>query len=134
MGPYELLRVIGEGGFGVVFEAEQVQPIARRVALKIVKLGMDTRQVVARFEQERQALALMDHPHIARALDAGSTETGRPHFLMDLVQGQPISEFCDAQRLSNEPSAAPLSRGGGLSRISAARRALQRHPSVLASG
>ncbi|MBL8900782.1 MAG: serine/threonine protein kinase [Planctomycetes bacterium] len=100
LGPYELLRVIGEGGFGVVFEAEQVQPIARRVALKIVKLGMDTRQVVARFEQERQALALMDHPHIARVLDAGSTETGRPYFVMDLVQGKPISEFCDEQRLS----------------------------------
>jgi eukaryotic-like serine/threonine-protein kinase len=100
IGPYKLLQQIGEGGFGVVFLAEQEQPVARRVALKIVKLGMDTRQVVARFEQERQALALMDHPNIARVLDAGSTDTGRPFFVMDLVKGAPILEYCDQNNLT----------------------------------
>ncbi len=100
IGPYKLLQQIGEGGFGVVFLAEQEEPVARRVALKIVKLGMDTRQVVARFEQERQALALMDHPNIARVLDAGSTSTGRPYFVMDLVKGAPILEYCDQNNLT----------------------------------
>ncbi len=100
IGPYKLLQQIGEGGFGVVFLAEQEQPVARRVALKIVKLGMDTRQVIARFEQERQALALMDHPNIARVLDAGATATGRPYFVMDLVKGAPIVEYCDKNRLT----------------------------------
>jgi eukaryotic-like serine/threonine-protein kinase len=100
IGPYKLLQMIGEGGFGVVFLAEQTQPVARRVALKIVKLGMDTRQVIARFEQERQALALMDHPNIARVLDGGATETGRPYFVMDLVKGAPIVEYCDKNRLT----------------------------------
>ncbi len=100
IGPYKLLQQIGEGGFGVVFMAEQEKPVARRVALKIIKLGMDTRQVVARFEQERQALAMMDHPNIARVLDAGATLTGRPYFVMDLVKGSPIVEYCDKNNLT----------------------------------
>ncbi len=102
IGPYKLLQQIGEGGFGVVFLAEQEHPVRRKVALKIIKLGMDTRQVVARFEQERQALALMDHPHIARVIDAGATETGRPYFVMELVQGDPIVQYCDAKNLTIE--------------------------------
>jgi eukaryotic-like serine/threonine-protein kinase len=100
LGPYKLLQQIGEGGFGVVFLAEQEQPVTRKVALKIVKLGMDTRQVIARFEQERQALAIMDHPNIARVLDAGATATGRPYFVMDLVKGDPIVEYCDKNSLA----------------------------------
>ncbi len=100
IGPYKLLQQIGEGGFGTVFMAEQEQPIRRRVALKILKPGMDTRQVVARFEAERQALALMDHPNIARVLDAGATAAGRPYFAMELVKGIPIQQYCDTQRLS----------------------------------
>ena len=100
IGPYKLLQQIGEGGFGAVFLAEQETPVVRRVALKIVKLGMDTRQVVARFEQERQALALMDHPNIARVFDAGATATGRPYFVMELVKGEPIVAFCDKQQLT----------------------------------
>ena len=87
IGPYKLLQKLGEGGCGVVYMAEQEQPIRRRVALKIIKLGMDTKNVIARFEAERQALALMDHPNIARVLDAGATETGRPYFVMELVYG-----------------------------------------------
>src|SRR5207247_2897119 len=87
IGRYKLLEKIGEGGFGVVYVAEQREPVKRKVALKIIKLGMDTRQVVARFEAERQALALMDHPNIAKVLDAGVTETGRPYFVLDLVGG-----------------------------------------------
>ncbi|MGQ0627100.1 MAG: protein kinase domain-containing protein, partial [Phycisphaerales bacterium] len=86
IGPYKILQLIGEGGFGSVFMAEQERPVQRKVALKIIKLGMDTHQVVARFEQERQALAMMDHPNIARVLDAGATETGRPFFVMELVK------------------------------------------------
>ncbi len=100
IGPYKLLQRLGEGGFGSVFMAEQEQPVKRQVALKIIKLGMDTRQVVARFEQERQALAIMDHPGIARVLDAGATETGRPYFVMELVKGEPIVEYCDKQSMS----------------------------------
>jgi WD40 repeat protein/serine/threonine protein kinase len=99
IGPYKLLEQIGEGGFGVVFMAEQTQPVRRRVALKILKPGMDTRQVVARFEAERQALALMDHANIAHVLDGGETATGRPFFVMDLIRGIPITEFCDQQHL-----------------------------------
>src|SRR4030095_14495963 len=95
IGAYKLLQRIGEGGCGVVYMAEQDQPIRRRVALKIIKLGMDTRNVIARFEAERQALALMDHPNIARVLDAGATETGRPYFVMELVYGVKITEYCD---------------------------------------
>ncbi|MFM9996995.1 MAG: tetratricopeptide repeat protein [Phycisphaerales bacterium] len=102
IGPYKLLQLIGEGGFGSVFMAEQEKPVARKVALKIIKLGMDTRQVIARFEAERQALAMMDHPHIARVLDAGATETGRPFFVMELVKGDPIVEYCDKNNLSIE--------------------------------
>jgi serine/threonine protein kinase len=102
IGPYKLLQLIGEGGFGSVFMAEQEKPVVRKVALKIIKLGMDTRQVVARFEQERQALAIMDHPHIARVLDAGATETGRPYFVMELVKGDPIVGYCDKNNLSIE--------------------------------
>ncbi|MFZ4573578.1 MAG: tetratricopeptide repeat protein [Phycisphaerales bacterium] len=100
IGPYKLLQLIGEGGFGSVFMAEQEKPVQRRVALKVIKLGMDTRQVVARFEQERQALAMMEHPNIARVLDAGATETGRPFFVMELVKGEPIVAYCDRNNLS----------------------------------
>ena len=100
IGPYKLLEQIGEGGFGVVFMAEQQQPVRRKVALKVLKAGMDTRQVIARFEAERQALALMDHPNIARVLDAGETSTGRPHFVMELVKGVPITDYCDQSRLT----------------------------------
>src|SRR5262249_873252 len=100
VGPYKLLEQIGEGGFGVVFMAEQQEPIRRKVALKVLKPGMDTKQVIARFEAERQALALMDHPNIARALDAGQTSTGRPYFVMDLVQALPMTAFCDHDRLA----------------------------------
>jgi len=100
IGPYKLLERIGEGGFGSVFMAEQEKPVRRRVALKIIKLGMDTRSVIARFEAERQALAMMDHPHIARVFDAGATETGRPYFVMELVKGTPITAFCDEQCLT----------------------------------
>ena len=99
IGNYRLLERLGEGGFGVVFMAEQEQPVRRRVALKIIKLGMDTRRVVARFEAERQALALMDHPGIAKVFDAGSTDTGRPYFVMELVRGLPITEYCDSKKL-----------------------------------
>ncbi len=95
IGPYKLLQQIGEGGMGVVFMAEQSEPIQRTVALKIIKPGMDTRQVIARFEAERQALAMMDHPNIAKVLDAGTTDTGRPYFVMDLVKGVPITKYCD---------------------------------------
>ncbi len=98
IGRYKLLEKIGEGGMGVVYMAQQEEPVRRRVALKIIKLGMDTKQVVARFEAERQALALMDHPNIAKVLDGGATDTGRPYFVMELVQGVPITEFCDRNR------------------------------------
>jgi serine/threonine protein kinase len=100
VGRYKLLEKVGEGGFGAVWAAEQKRPVKRRVALKIIKLGMDTKQVVARFEAERQALALMDHPNIAKVLDAGSTDTGRPYFVMELVRGIPIIEYCDQVKLS----------------------------------
>src|SRR5450756_2201053 len=100
IGPYKLLQKIGEGGCGVVYMAEQEKPVRRRVALKIIKLGMDTKNVIARFEAERQALALMDHPNIARVLDAGATETGRPYFVMELVRGVKITEYCDQNNLS----------------------------------
>jgi serine/threonine protein kinase len=100
IGPYKLLEQSGEGGMGLVFMADQLQPVRRRVALKVLKPGMDTRQVVARFEAERQALALMDHPHIAKIHDAGTTASGRPYFVMELVRGVPITEFCDQRRLT----------------------------------
>ncbi|MEX0641790.1 MAG: protein kinase [Pirellulales bacterium] len=100
IGPYKLLEPIGEGGMGVVYLAEQQTPVHRRVALKIIKPGMDTRQVIARFEVERQALALMDHPNIARVLDAGATDSGRPYFVMELMPGVPITEYCDQNHLT----------------------------------
>ncbi len=99
IGRYKLLQSIGEGGFGTVFMADQIEPVHRRVALKIIKAGMDTRQVIARFEAERQALALMDHPNIARVLDAGTTDHGRPFFVMELVRGEPVTHYCDQERL-----------------------------------
>jgi serine/threonine protein kinase/tetratricopeptide (TPR) repeat protein len=102
IGRYKLLEKIGEGGMATVYMAEQRHPICRRVALKIIKLGMDTKQVIARFEAERQALAMMDHPNIATVLDAGTTETGRPYFVMELVRGLPITKFCDANNLSTK--------------------------------
>jgi WD40 repeat protein/serine/threonine protein kinase len=100
VGPYRLLEQIGEGGFGLVFMAEQQRPVRRKVALKVLKPGMDTRRVVARFEAERQALALMDHPNIARVLDGGETASGRPYFVMELVRGVPITQFCDQNHLA----------------------------------
>src|SRR6188508_3274712 len=99
IGRYKLLQEIGEGGFGTVWMAEQVEPVTRRVALKIIKLGMDTREVIARFEAERQALAMMDHPNIAKVLDAGATDRGRPFFVMELVKGVPITQYCDQKQL-----------------------------------
>src|SRR2546428_5286901 len=90
---------MGEGGCGVVYMAEQDEPIRRRVALKVIKLGMDTKSVIARFEAERQALAMMDHPNIAKVLDAGATEAGRPYFVMELVRGIRITEYCDQNNL-----------------------------------
>jgi serine/threonine protein kinase len=100
IGKYKLLQHIGEGGMGVVFMAEQLEPVQRKVALKVIKPGMDTHQVVARFEAERQALALMDHPNIAKVLDAGATDSGRPYFVMELVKGVPITKYCDEHRLT----------------------------------
>ncbi|MEI9863898.1 MAG: serine/threonine-protein kinase [Limisphaerales bacterium] len=102
IGRYKLLQQIGEGGCGVVYMAEQEEPVRRRVALKIIKPGMDTRSVIARFEAERQALALMDHPNIAKIFDAGATESGRPYFVMELVRGVKITEYCDQHSLTTE--------------------------------
>jgi serine/threonine protein kinase len=99
IGPYHLLQRIGEGGMGEVWLAEQKQPVRRRVAIKLIKVGMDTREVVARFESERQALALMDHPAIAKVFDAGSTPEGRPYFVMEYVAGIP-TDYCDKHKLS----------------------------------
>ena len=100
VGPYKLVQKIGEGGMGVVFVAEQERPVKRRVALKVIKPGMDTNQVIARFEAERQALAMMDHPNIAKVLDAGTTDAGRPYFVMELVKGVPITDYCDTVHLT----------------------------------
>src|ERR1017187_5446290 len=102
IGRYKLLQQIGEGGCGVVYMAEQEEPVRRRVALKVIKLGMDTKSVIARFEAERQALALMDHPSIAKVLDAGATDTGRPYFVMELVRGIKITDYCDENNLSTK--------------------------------
>ena len=99
VGRYKLLERIGEGGFGVVYMAEQQHPVRRRVALKLIKPGVDTRQVIARFEAERQALAMMDHENIAKVFDAGATDAGRPYFVMELVHGVPITDYCDKNRL-----------------------------------
>src|SRR5262245_7931565 len=100
IGPYKLLELIGEGGMGTVWMAQQTEPVKRVVALKLIKPGMDSRQVLARFGAERQALALMDHPNIAKILDAGATEQGRPYFVMELVKGVPITAYCDERRLT----------------------------------
>jgi serine/threonine protein kinase/tetratricopeptide (TPR) repeat protein len=102
LGRYKLLEKLGEGGCGVVYVAEQTEPVRRRIALKVIKLGMDTKQVVARFEAERQALAMMDHPNIAKVLDAGTTDTGRPYFVMELVRGIRITEYCDQNNLTTK--------------------------------
>src|SRR4051812_9147504 len=99
IGPYTLRELIGEGGMGTVFVAEQTHPVRRKVALKVIKPGMDSRQVIGRFEAERQALALMDHPNIAKVHDGGTTPDGRPYFVMELVKGLPITAYCDQQRL-----------------------------------
>jgi serine/threonine-protein kinase len=103
IGLYKLLEQIGEGGMGTVWMAEQTEPIQRRVAVKVIKAGMDSKQVLARFEAERQALAIMDHPNIAKVLDGGQTSSGRPYFVMDLVRSIPITDYCDqAQRTPRE--------------------------------
>src|SRR5262249_35991873 len=99
IGPYVLVQQIGEGGMGVIWLAEQTQPVRRKAALKILKLGMDSRRVIARFEAERQALAILDHPNIARVFDAGATESGRPYFAMELVEGVSITSYCDDHAL-----------------------------------
>ncbi len=95
VGPYHILAPIGEGGMGIVYKAEQRSPLKRIVALKLIKLGMDTKEVIARFEAERQALAVMDHRNVAKVFDAGTTESGRPYFVMEFVPGEPITRFCD---------------------------------------
>ena len=100
IGPYKLLEQIGEGGMGAVWMAQQTEPVKRLVAVKLIKAGMDSKAVIARFEAERQALALMEHPNIARVLDGGTTDAGRPYFVMDLVKGVPITKYCDEHRLT----------------------------------
>ena len=100
IGPYTIRQRLGEGGFGIVFLCEQIEPVRREVAVKVIKTGMDTDRVVARFEAERQALAIMDHPCIARIFDAGSTDDGRPYFVMELVRGVPLTDYCDRRKLS----------------------------------
>src|SRR5262249_57548885 len=100
IGPYKLIEQTGEGGMGTVWMALQTEPVKRLVAVKLIKAGMDSKAVLARFEAERQALALMDHPNIARVIDGGTTDGGRPYFVMDLVKGIPLTEYCDARRLS----------------------------------
>ena len=111
VGPYHLVYKLAEGGMGEVFVAEQRQPIRRTVALKLIKRGMDSREVLARFDAERQALALMDHPNVGRVLDAGETDDGRPYFVMDLVRGLPITDYCDQHKLSttSETNCSPVS-------------------------
>jgi eukaryotic-like serine/threonine-protein kinase len=122
IGPYKLLAQIGEGGMGIVWMAEQTQPVRRQVALKVIKPGMDSRQVIARFEAERQALAMMDHVNIARVLDAGTTEAGLPYFVMELVHGVPITKYCDDN---------PRCRAGGITPASRLRPMPRRTLSVL---
>jgi serine/threonine protein kinase len=99
-GKYKLVEEVGEGGMGSVFMAQQTEPVKRAVAVKVIKAGMDSKAVLARFEAERQALAMMDHPNIARVLDAGTTESGRPYFFMELVKGVPITHFCDDRKFT----------------------------------
>jgi len=100
IGPYRIIRLLGQGGMGTVYEAEQLEPLRRTVALKVIRLGMDTDEVLARFESERQALAVMDHPNVARALDAGTTDEGLPYFVMEMVAGDPITDHADRHELS----------------------------------
>src|SRR5712671_2181681 len=102
IGRYKLVQQVGEGGCGVVYMAQQEEPVRRTVALKVIKLGMDTRQIIARFGAERQALAMMDHPNIAKVLDAGATEAGRPYFVMELVRGVKVTEFCNQNNLTTD--------------------------------
>ena len=109
-GRYQIVRPLGEGGMGTVYLAEQREPIRRVVALKVVKLGMDTGQVLARFANERQALAMMDHPNIARIFDAGATPKGRPYFVMEYIEGVPITQYCDSKRIASRPTAGTFSR------------------------
>jgi serine/threonine protein kinase len=104
IGPYKLIQPLGEGGMGAVWMAQQTEPVKRLVALKLIKPGMDSKQVLARFEAERQALALMDHPHIAKVLNADATAAGRPYFVMELVKGVPITKYCDDQRRQHRAS------------------------------
>ena len=111
IGPYRILRVLCQGGMGVVYEAEQLQPLRRMVALKVVRPGLDTREVLARFESERQALAVMDHPNIAKALDAGTTDAGLPYFVIELVLGLPITGYCDTHRLDTRRRLQPKDYG-----------------------
>ncbi|MEZ6073236.1 MAG: hypothetical protein R3C10_23940 [Pirellulales bacterium] len=110
IGPYRLVDPLGEGGWHGLL-AEQTEPIHRRVALKVIKLGMDTKAVIARFEAERQALAMLDHPHIAKVLDAGATESGRPYFVMELVHGLPITEHCDEFRFTTRATTGTIRQG-----------------------
>ena len=110
IGCCKLHETLGEGGCGVVYVAEQNEPVRRRVALKVIKLGMDTKQVVARFEAERQALAMMDHPNIAKVLDAGTTDAGRPYFVMELVRGIRITDYCDQDQLTTRNGSSCSSR------------------------
>jgi serine/threonine protein kinase len=112
IGQYKLIEPIGEGGMGNVWMAQQTEPVKRLVALKLIKAGMDSRQVIARFEAERQALALMDHPNIAKVLDGGTTGAGRPYFVMDLVKGVPITRYCDEHRLTPRQRLELFVRGG----------------------
>ena len=128
IGRYKLLEKIGEGGMAVVYMAEQAHPIRRQVALKIIKLGMDTKQVIARFEAERQALALLDHPNIARVFDAGATATGRPYFVMELVHGVSITEYCDQNKLDKRPRTSRY----GFSALGPSKRRRNRPDSILA--
>ena len=135
IGPYKLLQQIGEGGFGVVFMAEQERPIRRKVALKIIKPGMDTREVVARFEAERQALALMEHVNIARVLDAGATSSGLPYFVMELVRGIPITEYCDQNNLPLSKRLELIHSGlPGRAARASKRRHSPRHQAVECAG
>ena len=111
IGPYKLIEEIGEGGMGSVFMAQQTEPVKRAVAVKVIKAGMDSKAVLARFEAERQALAMMDHPNIARVLDAGTTDGGRPFFVMELVKGTPITAFCDERKLHAAAAAGAVRAG-----------------------
>jgi hypothetical protein len=112
IGRYKLIEKIGEGGFGSVWKAEQTEGVTRLVALKVIKLGMDTREVLARFEAERQALAMMEHPGIAKVFDAGATQAGRPFFVMELVVGVPVTQFCNEQKLDTPSPLRLFNRAG----------------------